>query len=187
MPDPPTSENRDWTAALRAGDRSAFESLFHSHYAALCAFARRYVEDLSRAEELVQDVFLALWERRETLELRRSIRAYLFTAVRNAALDELKRRKTAARLGRDAADALRPPKQAADSQATFSELARAVDAAVQDLPPRAREVFTMSREGGLSYGEIAEILGITVKAVEANMTRALRSLREALSPFIDPR
>jgi RNA polymerase sigma-70 factor, ECF subfamily len=166
-------------------DPTAFEDLYRRSYAGLVAFAREYVGDFSAAEDVVQDVFLAVWRRRNELELRSSIRTYLYSAVRNAALDRLKHADGVRRHGMKAATALTPPAQPADSALRQRELASAVEAALQQLPQRAREVFIMSRDGGLSYAEIAGVLGVSVKAVEASMSRALRALRRKLAPFLE--
>jgi RNA polymerase sigma-70 factor (ECF subfamily) len=81
-------------------------------------------------------------------------------------------------------EALSEPAEASDSQVQASELQAALTKAIAELPPRTREVFVMSRERGLRYSEIAEELGVSVKAVEANMSRALRILRDRLAAFL---
>lgn len=174
-------------APARHLDRAGFERLFRERYAGLCAFARRYVRDAALAEELVQDVFLALWQRRHALERRDSIAAYLFTSVRNAALNQLKHREVARRFRRDAALAAAPRPVAADEVAHHNELAEALEAAIADLPEKARLALTLSRDAGLTYAQIAETLGVSVKAVEANVSRALRLLRERLAPYLEDR
>ena len=81
---------RDWVARIRGGDAPAFEALFHAYHAPLCAFANRLVGVRDLAEEIVQEVFLYIWERRETWDVRSSVKSYLFTAVRNAAMSYLR-------------------------------------------------------------------------------------------------
>ncbi len=135
----------------------------------------------------MQDVFLALWQRRHALERRDSIAAYLFTSVRNAALNQLKHREVARRFRRDAALAAAPRPVAADEVAHHNELAEALEAAIADLPEKARLALTLSRDAGLTYAQIAETLGVSVKAVEANVSRALRLLRERLAPYLEDR
>jgi len=166
-------------------NRTSFEDLYCHHYAGLVAFARGYVDDFSAAEDVVQDVFLAVWRRWDELELRGKIRTYLYSAVRNAALDRLKHADGVLRHRTKATIALTPGPRPADEAVRHHELASAIEAAVQQLPERSREAFVMSRDGGLTYAEIAEVLGVSVKAVEASISRALRSLRHHLAPFLE--
>ena len=145
--------------------------------------AARIVRDSGVAEDLAQDVFLELWKRRESIPPDSSEGAYLLQSVRNRALNHLRhlqvQRKNVMHI-----EAITGPAEFADARARRDELQDAATNAIAELPPRTREVFIMSRERGLKYLEIAEILGITVKAVEANMSRALKSLREKLSPWL---
>lgn len=168
-----------------AMDRASFENLYRLNYAGLVAFAHGYLGDSSAAEDAVQDVFLAVWRRRGELEAGGNIRTYLYSAVRNGALDLLKHRN-GARLHRSSvAIALTPPAHLADAGIRHRELASAIEAAVGQLPDRARETFLMSRDGGLTYAEIADVLEVSVKAVEASISRALRALRRDLAPFFE--
>lgn len=145
--------------------------------------ANRVLHDPGVAEELSQDVFLELWRRRESLAPDSSVAGYLMQAVRNRSLNHLRhlqvQQKSAVYV-----EALSEPTEYADADTQAGELQDAIRSAIDALPPRTREVFLMSRERNLRYSEIAEQLGVTVKAVEANMSRALRQLRERLSPFL---
>ena len=170
---------------MRDTDDSAFEQLFQDHYAGLCAFTHTYVREWAIAEELVGDVFFALWQRRDSLDPKQNLKAYLYTAARNAALSHLRRRGLADQIDEADAREVAGTVQPADADVAYHELADAVDAAIAQLPARAREVFTLSREGGLSYAEIAATLGISIKTVEANMTHALRILREQLGSWLE--
>lgn len=166
-------------------DRIAFEDLYRRHYPGLAASARGYLGDASGAEDVVQDVFLAVWHRRRELKVRGSMRTYLHVAVRNASLDRLKYLDGVRRHRTTVATTMSRPARSPDSALRERELADAVEAAIHRLPERAREVFIMSRSGGLSYAEIAAALEVSVKAVEASMSRALRSLRTQLAPHFE--
>ena len=166
-------------------DPSTFEDLYRRHYAGLVAFARGYLGDSPAAEDAVQDVFLAVWRRRGELDLGPGVQSYLYSAVRNGALDVLKHARGARRNRTNVKVALTPALLPADAGVRHRELARAIDIAVQRLPRRARETFLMSRDGGLTYAEIAEALEVSVKAVEASISRALRALRRELAPFLE--
>lgn len=173
----------DLLARLRAGDHAAFDAIFRQWYEPVVRSANRVLHDPGVAEELSQDVFLELWRRRESLAPDSSVAGYLMQAVRNRSLNHLRhlqvQQKSAVYV-----EALSEPTEYADADTQAGELQDAVRSAIDALPPRTREVFLMSRERNLRYSEIAEQLGVTVKAVEANMSRALRQLREKLSPFL---
>jgi RNA polymerase sigma-70 factor (ECF subfamily) len=173
----------DLLARLRGGDHAAFDAIFRQWYEPVVRAANRVLHDPGVAEELSQDVFLELWRRRDTLAPDSSVAGYLMQAVRNRALNHLRhlqvQRKSAVYV-----EALSEPAEQADADTQAGELQDAIRDAIAALPPRTREVFLMSRERNLRYSEIAEALGVSVKAVEANMSRALRQLREKLSPFL---
>ncbi len=184
FPDPtPLVSDADLLARLRGGDHAAFEAIFRQWYEPVVRSANRVLHDPGVAEELSQDVFLELWRRRETLAPDSSVAGYLLQAVRNRSLNHLRhlqvQKKSVVYV-----EALSEPADHADAETQAGELQVAIRDAIDALPPRTREVFLMSRERNLRYSEIAELLGVTVKAVEANMSRALRQLREKLSPFL---
>jgi RNA polymerase sigma-70 factor (ECF subfamily) len=169
-------------ARLRAGDDDAYAAIFREHYSWLVLSAARLLGDRSSAEEVVQDVMLELWRRRETIVLTGPLRAYLHQSTRNRALNQLRHGRTV----RQSEPFVRPPTAAphADSRAISRELQEATRAAIDELSEPQREVFELSRVEGLTYPEIASVLSISVKTVEARMGRALRHLRERLSPWL---
>jgi RNA polymerase sigma-70 factor (ECF subfamily) len=169
-------------ARLRQGDDDAYAAIFRAHYSWLVLSAARLLGDRAPGEEIVQDVMLELWRRRESLALTGALRAYLHQSVRNRALNELRHGRTVRR----SEPYVRPPSgvPGADARATSRELAAAVAGAVASLSPPQREVFELSRRDGLTYPEIASVLEISVKTVEARMGRALRHLRERLAPWL---
>lgn len=174
----------DVVAGVRAGDAAAFESLFRAHYAALCGFAERYTRSATLAEELVQDLFADLWARRGEWTPRTSVRGYLFAAVRNRALN-LRRRDA---LERDWADeeavaespTLHRASETADVALEAAELHARLDAALESLPERCRLVMRLRWREQLSYAEIADVMGISTKGVENQLSRGLKALRELL-------
>jgi len=169
-------------ARLRQGDDDAFAALFREHYSWLVLSAARLLGDRSLAEEVVQDVMLELWRRREQLTLTGPLRAYLHQSARNRALNHLRHGRTV----RQSEPFVRPPTAApqADARVASRELQAAVTEAMAELSAPQREVFEMSRRDGLTYPEIASVLDISVKTVEARMGRALRHLRERLAPWL---
>ncbi len=170
----------EWAARLRDGDERAFEALFRAYAPGLVVFVARYVRTAAVAEELVQDLFLAVWRRRATLAVDGDAGAYLYAAARNRALSHLARERTTARRTADPGaappDVADPRAPRADDLLALLELHDAVAA----LPTRCRLVFTLQRQHGMSYGEVAQALGLSAKTVETQMGRALKALRAHL-------
>ena len=168
---------------LRQGDTAAFDAIFRQWYATLVGVAQGILRDRALAEEVVQDVMLELWRRREELVIGDSPRAYLLRATRNRALNHLRHLRVEQRGAVYAAGPTEAAPQGA-SVVVEDELGAALSAAVADLPARCREVFELSRVQGLSYAEIARALDISVKTVENQMGKALRVLRTRLAAWL---
>ena len=173
----------DLLERLRQGDASAFDTIFRTWYGPLVGTAERMLRDRAVAEELVQDVMLELWRRRETLSSDGSPQAYLFQATRNRVLNHLRHLKIEQRSEPEVRGEISSTPHA-DAALVQEELDVAVQRAVQSLPDRCREVFELSRVHGLKYAEIARTLGISVKTVEAQMGKAFRTLRERLAAWL---
>lgn len=167
---------------LRAGEHQAFEVIFRAHYPQLVGLAEAILRARAPAEDVAQDVMLELWRRRQEIALETSLRAYLLRATRNRALNQIRHRRVAERARSETAGQSAAP--AADEDLAAQELRAAVARAVSDLPERCREVFELSRVHGLKYAEIAQVLGISIKTVETQMGRAIRVLRQRLSPWL---
>lgn len=170
-----------WIARIRTGEPAAFDWLIETYGRDLVAFARLYVQAPEVAEELVMDVFLKVWRLGTDWNPRGALKPYLYGAVRLECFGHLRRRRvrtTDAALERLAAD----PQAEADFR--HKELRRALHEVVAGFPERRRIVFSLSRYHGMTYAEIAAVLGISVKAVEKHITLALRVLRERLAPFL---
>jgi RNA polymerase sigma-70 factor (ECF subfamily) len=175
-------DERNAVTAVRDGDQRAFEEIFRAHYGALCGFARRHVGEDGTAEELVQDVFAAVWAKREGWTITSSVRSYLFAAVRNRALNQRARESRErdwlqSELG--AIELFPAVLDAIDEQDTEDRL-RAVNSAIESLPERCRLVMHLRWRDQLSYAEIAEVMGISVKGVENQLARGLKRLRDGL-------
>jgi RNA polymerase sigma-70 factor, ECF subfamily len=169
---------------IRAGDVTAFETVFRAYYEALRRFAFGYTRALDTAEDLVQDVMLAVWRRHAEFALHVSPAAYLYAAVRNRALNAMEH-DAVARRHADALSGGSATASAASDELLFaSELERAAYMHVEALPDRIRDVYKLRRYEGLSHPEIAELLGISVQAVYMRMTRAVQALELALAPWI---
>jgi RNA polymerase sigma-70 factor, ECF subfamily len=174
---------QDLQARIRAGDERAFDTVFRAHYPRLVRFAESIVRERGPAEEIAQEVMLELWRRRETLEVEQSFGAYLMRSARNRALNYVRHQRVVAReLAAATIETAESP--GTDAETLGSELETAVRNAIENLPERSREVFTLSREQGLKYAEIARVLDVSVKTVEKRMGQALSELRDRLAPWL---
>jgi RNA polymerase sigma-70 factor (ECF subfamily) len=176
-------------ARVRAGDVAAFESLFTTHYASLCGFVVSYVRSEAVAEDLVADLFRHIWGRRERWMPKKGIATYLFGAARNRALDYLKHERIERRVRRDLVlsvhrASMGAPPARADERVVAEELDIAIQRAIKALPPRRRLAFTLRRQQCMSYAQIAEVMGTSVKTVEIQIGLALKSLRSSLADWI---
>ena len=175
----------DWVDRIRAGDESAFEAMFRTYSDRLCAFAVQYLATMDAAEEVVEEVFLAIWQGRRRWHITTSLKAYLYSATRNRSLNMLKRRSIERRrLDRMATDPEPRAARSADAQSLARDLQMAANRAIAELPDRCREAFLLHRQHELSYAEIAAIMDITPKTVENQIGRALAILRERLAAYL---
>jgi len=161
-------------------DEKFLEHLFREYFASLMAFSVKILGDEDEARDVVQKVFISLWERRESLDLDTSMKSYLFTSVHNRSLNVIRDRKKFS----DAPHAEREDSVDVGNQLEAMELEQRIGEIIGELPEKTREVFVLSRFEGLKYGEIADKLGISVKTVENQMSRALRILREKLAHYL---
>ena len=175
-------QEKRWAQAIRAGDTSAFEALFREYHPRLCSFAYRFTGSREIAEELVQEAFLYVWQHRETLDVRDSMKTYLFSSVRNASVSWLRHERVVSQSTGQITELFRRSSDTADRAIESTERIAAVRAAIARLPEGSRMVLTLHREQGMTYREIADVLGISPKTVDAQMGRAFKSLRKYLGP-----
>jgi RNA polymerase sigma-70 factor (ECF subfamily) len=157
-----------------------FEQLFRGLFRPLCGFAMKYVMDEDEAKNIVHDVFITVWEKFEQLPSDTNYRSYLYTAVRNRSLNYIRDKKKHVVLEK------LQEHEPAEINTTLesSELEREIELAIESLPEKCRMVFEMHRFEGFKYAQIAEKMQISVKTVEAQMSKALSILREHLADFL---
>ncbi len=185
----PATDDSVLVARIRAGDERAFEELFFTYYRPLCAYVDGIVKSNGVGEELVQELLMSIWEHREQWHVEGTARAYLFGAARNRALNCARNQQVVdrweARAVRDTAvSGMGQGPAPVDQRIAQSELHAAFSRATERLPARQREAFSLRWRGQLSHAEIAEIMGVSVKAVEFNLGRAFRALRKELAPYL---
>ncbi len=170
---------------LRAGRESAFSWLFKEYYRPLTVYAFKYISDMESAREIVQDLFVYLYENRKTILITGSLKSYLYHSVRNRSLNlvrkEQTRRKHMAQLQGERHSSDDP-----ESMIRETEMEHQVFLIISALPPQCRRVFLLSREKGLSNGEIAGQLEISKRTVEKQISNALKAIRSGISDLAKP-
>jgi RNA polymerase sigma-70 factor (ECF subfamily) len=164
-------------------EKSAFEELFRKHNKALCDLAYNIVSDADAAKDIVQDVFIKLWNNRSNIELGGQIRNYLFKATSHTALNYLRSIKRLDRLG-DRSEVSRLEATSDHESVGYKEFELRVRESIDRLPPKCKAIYILSRHEGLKYQEIADSLGLSLKTVENQMGIALEKLRDQLKPFL---
>lgn len=177
-----TDNDAKYIKGLREGDRVVFEQIFREYYPKLCNYARRYIADKSTAEEVVQDFFCKLWERRGEIQINTSFSNYLYKSVVNYCYNHFRKVETERKII-DYGDEL-PEAGAGHSLQSHGELDHQLGRALLEMPEKRREIFELSRFEGLKYHEIAEKLNLSVKTVETQMTRSLEFLRHYLKEYL---
>jgi len=161
---------------IREGDRLAFRHLFETYFTPLCRFMHLYVHETTIVEELALDIFTYVWENRQTLNIQISLKAYLFQSARNKCLNVLRQKKLTVSLNPTDMDFEETDVMSLETE----ELYNLIQEAIMALPDKCRDVFQLSRTENLSNKEIAEQLNISVKTVEAQITKALKRIKEFL-------
>lgn len=164
-------------------DHEAFKTVFQEYYPQLCRFAQRFVKSDDIVRELVQNVFEKLWQGRYERKIHTSLKAYLYKGVRNQALDYLKHQDVVRRWTEES-QSIEFTQKWVDEEFHQEELLRTVERAIESLPDRRRLIFTLHWSEGLTYREIADVLGISIKTVEAQMGRALKTIRSLLYDYL---
>ncbi len=167
---------------IKNGDEQAFETVFHHYYKSLCLFATQMLKDDTEAEEIVQDLFVKIWEKRNRINIESSVKNYLIRSVKNLCLNYIKHNKIK---NLHTKNILSESDSELQDENNFIEvdLLQKIEECVDSLPDKRREIFRLSREEGLKYREIAEKLNISVKTVETQMGLAFKTLREKLKNF----
>ncbi|MBN9383817.1 MAG: RNA polymerase sigma-70 factor [Chitinophagaceae bacterium] len=170
---------------LQRGNDAAFTEIYHRYWNRLFSVAANKLNyDLKLAEELVQDIFLDLWHRREILDIRVSLSLYLAAAMKYKVIDaRLKKKRIAAYTENLAAQATIGD-TSTEKQISFDELQHELSALVSSLPEKCQLVYKLSREAGYSQKEIAHHLSISEKTVESHLARAVKTLRLGLKNFL---
>lgn len=165
---------------LKQGDNQAFAQVFNMYGENMVRYAVTLLKDQDDAEDIIQQLFVQLWTKRENLEVTTSLKSYLYRSVHNSCLNKIKQTGVRERYASEV-QKIEPAMAAAASQLMErKEIARAIEEAMNELPEQCRKVFRMSRFDQLKYQQIADALGISVKTVENQMGKALKHMRSKL-------
>ena len=170
---------------IKRGNLKIFEQLFRAYYKQLCDFANKYLQSTDSAEEVVQDIFYTIWKKRTEINIRTSLKSYLYTSVKNNCLQQIRVHNLDLKYesyykAHYSDESIDPA-----SELRAKELNERITKALNTLPEKCRQIFEMSRNDGLKYHEIANKLSISIKTVEANMGKALKHFRVYLKDYAE--
>jgi len=167
--------------AIKSVDSATFEQLFRDHYDALYRYCQTMVKDQNDTEDIVQSVFMDLWQDRSKLVIHTSIKAYLYKSVYFKCMNKIKHDKVASKYSFTVSNT---ENTTITDTLIMQEIANKITETIESLPEQCRKIFSLSRLDGLRYNEIAEKLNLSPKTIENQMGKALKTMRVALSEYI---
>ncbi|WP_353196714.1 RNA polymerase sigma-70 factor [Parapedobacter defluvii] len=179
------SEENELLPRLRGGDEQALSQLMERHFVPLCCFCDLFMGDMAVSEELVADVFYTIWSKRMTLKIHTSLKSYLYTAVKNKALQKKRNLSTSRSVPLDSITSEAVDSHNALTQLTLRELNCDIMNLVQTLPEKRRVIFELNRFESFTYKEIATLLQISEKTVHNQISLALKYLRPRVSLLLN--
>jgi RNA polymerase sigma-70 factor (ECF subfamily) len=175
-------EEKQVITQVVTGDLKTFEMVFRDYYKPLVRYGNTFLKDSDETEDVVQQVFVSLWEKRTQLDIHTSIRAVLYKSVQNACLNKIKHLKVRDTYAEEMM-AVAVPEETSDP-VQVNELNERIQQALESMPEQCGRIFKMSRFEQLRYQEIADQLGLSVKTVENQMGKALKIVREELKDYL---
>lgn len=174
----------DLINALKNGDTKAYTFLVNNYHHKLCVYAFSLTNDNDLSEDIVQNVFMAIWNKKHKLKEDFVIKSYLYKSVYNEFIDQYRKEKTLLALEKKYFDALRSIVEDEDEN-SLEKLIKMVKQEIENLPPKCKQTFLLSKQDGLTNVEIAEYLNISIKSVEAHITKAFFLLRKAVGEKVN--
>ncbi|MBY5959215.1 RNA polymerase sigma-70 factor [Membranicola marinus] len=177
--------NKELVRGLKEGDTASFKGVFLLFEQKLYRFAFSITKSEYISEEIVQEVFVKVWEKRKTLDISRSFDSYIFTMTRNLTYNYLRDASRRQSIRNELWTNINSLQQQADAELIFEEYEKIVEDIVQSLPQQKRSIYRLSRQQGKSNSEIADILGISPKTVKNHLWKTMRMIRVQLKPYLD--
>lgn len=178
------SDNTELIYALKIGDPKAYTYLVNTYHHKLCVYAYSFTHDHNLSEDIVQNVFMRIWKKRENLKDDFVFINFLYKSVYNEFIDQYRSQKSFYPLEKKYIDALNTIVETEDEH-SLERIIKLVKREIQNLPPKCKEIFLLSKEEGLTNIEIAEYKNVSIKSVEAHITKAFSILRDALGEKAD--
>jgi len=178
-----TYTDSELTGLLRSGDHLAFTEIYQRYTGVLQGHAYSKLQDREEAIDVVQELFVALWTKRETIAFHTTLSGYLYTSVRNRVLNLILHKKVASDYITSLQNFIDHGEALTDHLVREKELAIIIENEISALPEKMRAVFEMSRKGGLSHKEIAQKLGLSEKTVKNQVNNSLKVLKGKLGPL----
>lgn len=178
-----THISKEVIAGIKIGDRTSFNRLYEIMYLPLCKYSNSILNDYEQTSELVQEVFIKIWETRERIDEESNFRAYMFQILHNACINHLRHLKVRKRYIDHIAFIANDLFSIDRDELVESELVDRIKITIESLSPKCKEAFEMSRFQGMKYKQIAEVLNISQKTVESHVSKALKILRKNLDEF----
>ena len=173
------SDNIQLIHALKAGDPKAYTFLVNTYHHKLCVYAYSFTHDHNLSEDIVQNVFMRIWNKRKNLKDEFVIISFLYKSVYNEFIDQYRSQKSVYPLEKKYIDALNDIVENEEDH-SLDRIIKLVKQEIQNLPPKCKEIFLLSKEEGLTNIEIAEYKNVSIKSVEAHITKAYSILRNSL-------
>lgn len=178
------SNDSDLIVALKKGNTIGYTFLVNSYHKKLCVYANSLANDRDLAEDIVQNVFMSIWKNRLKLKDDFVIKSYLYKSVYNEFIDQYRKHKEVLKLDKKYIDALMEVVEEEEDK-SLDQLIKIVKKEIENLPPKCKKIFLLSKEEGLTNIEIAEYLNVSIKSVEAHITKAFGILRKSMGNKID--
>ncbi|NMB70702.1 MAG: RNA polymerase sigma-70 factor [Bacteroidales bacterium] len=175
--------DEDLMMEIKAGNMLAFDLLYRKYCSRIYKFSYSLLKSKEEAENLLQEVFLSLWECRFAIEKNASVKSYLFTVTYNTAISYLRKKAKECEFFQYLKSLQEPVDVLVDSELHYRDLEARLEEIINNLPQRQKEIYLMHKVDGLKYSEIAERLHISVNTIENHMARALKTIREKLSSY----
>jgi len=169
---------------LKRGEEAAYELLFEEYYQILTVFANKYVHDIETSKEIVQDLFVHLYEKRNQLDINSSLKSYLFRSTHNRSINYINAQKIRNKYAEHVQLQSNKHENSLENEVNKTELEHALYKAIDGLPPKCQIIFKMNRFEGLSNSEIAEKLSLSKRTIETQISKALKILRVKMKPFL---